>query len=212
MRKAIGLASLLLVLSGAPAVATPLADISAAVGGQTCTPSCVLGWDFTASVPFVVDALGMWDAGSNGLVVSHDVGLWTATGTLLASTTVTNGNSTPTASAAAAGRWLFTPIAPLLLSPGSYVLGVHGALAGTDLTVGGTSVITPAGFTFGNERGVTFSPTLVFPDSVPNPLVTGWFGPNLSVTAIPEPTTLTLLGIGLLGAATLLRRRKKLTR
>src|SRR4051812_42963539 len=76
-------------------------------GGNT-----TVGWEFTLNSPMLVDGLGFWDHGSDGLVNTHDVGIWNSSNTalLLTSTTVTNGSSTPVASTSTAGRWLFNNI------------------------------------------------------------------------------------------------------
>ena len=34
------------------------------------------GWAFSVTAPITIDGLGLWDAGSNGLVENHEVGLW----------------------------------------------------------------------------------------------------------------------------------------
>src|SRR5262245_12458608 len=71
-----------------------------------------VGWQFSVSAPITIDGLGLFDVNPAGLAESHQVGLWTDSGTLLASATVTSG-STSVASASAAGDWLFADIAPL---------------------------------------------------------------------------------------------------
>jgi hypothetical protein len=50
------------------------------------------GWIFTANSPITVTSLGVFDFGSNGLSVSHDVGIFDdTTRALLGSTTVPAG-------------------------------------------------------------------------------------------------------------------------
>jgi hypothetical protein len=83
------------------------------------------GWSFSVTSPLTVDGLGLWDAGSNGLFESHEVGLWlTSTpipeGVLLASATVSNAQSVAVASASASGRWLFSSVPVVTLNPGTY--------------------------------------------------------------------------------------------
>jgi hypothetical protein len=54
----------------------------------------VIGNQFTVGAADVsINALGVWDQGGNGLVLSHDVGLWNSAGALVASATVPAGTS-----------------------------------------------------------------------------------------------------------------------
>lgn len=54
----------------------------------------VIGNQFTVGTANVqIDALGVWDQADNGLAVSHDVGLWDATGAIVASATVPAGTA-----------------------------------------------------------------------------------------------------------------------
>jgi hypothetical protein len=134
----------------------------------------------------------MFDVGGGPLAHGFPVGLWTSGGTLLASTTVTNANSTALASSSPLGVWLATPIAPLTLAPGDYVLGEFGSTA--DLAAALATATTIPGVTF---TGAVGSPggSLGFP-STPQAVNAGVFGPNLALVTVPEPSTLALLALG----------------
>ena len=127
------------------------------------------------------------------MATSHLVRLWTGAGALLASTTIDNADAVA-ASALAAGRWLGERVAgPLVLAPGRYVIGADGGF-------GGDAARVPQGFTVDpNISYVEGRQNLGggFPASAIS--ITGIFGPTFFIAAVPEPTTLLLLGLGLAG-------------
>src|SRR5262245_9723104 len=55
---------------------------------DTPAPGYTQGWRFHVNEPITVSALGVWDQNADGLLESHQVGIWTLGGTLLTSTTV----------------------------------------------------------------------------------------------------------------------------
>lgn len=72
----------------------PALDIQSIQGGSDITNgSFSLGWNFTLNSSISVTALGFYDDGKNGLVESHDVGIYDAGCNLVASTTVTNADA-----------------------------------------------------------------------------------------------------------------------
>ena len=181
-------------------------------GGSSATAiqDQTLGWEFSLSSTQTVTALGMFDIGSNGLNSPHLVGIWTTTGTLLGSVTVNNG-STPITSTSTAGRWLFQSLgSPLSLSPGNYVLGVDYSDTTDQVTTGAGSVTMATGLTFVQGRFVNnTTPGFDFPDATFS-TSGGHFGPDLLLTAVPEPTTWALIGIGLIGSGAYAWRKKRL--
>jgi hypothetical protein len=167
----------------------PVLDITA--GGTTAVPlaDAVGGWSFHIASPLTISALGLWDEGGRPLSIDHQIGLWTITQALLVSAIVTNA-STPVASASPNGRWLFTPIDPIQLQPGDYVLGaVWGdPIIGADPFRQGTVSQTSFGAEFTGARIATLlpAPVLVFPFGTIASSGDGLFGPNLAVNT-PEP-------------------------
>lgn len=170
------------------------------------------GWAFTTSSPLEADALGFFDVGSNGLATSHQVGLWSSTGSLLAQVTVDDA-SFPVASASSVGRWLFSDLAsPILLPAGTYVLGASIPDVGTLTWFGGfvpadefminvnyTTVMLSPGVKFDGERWAT-NDQFTFPNlSSSQSLLYSSFGPNLLATSVPEPGAPSLLGLGIVG-------------
>lgn len=179
----------------------PLLDLTG--GGIAVEPlaDAVGGWSFHIDRPLTVGAVGLWDEGKLPLSIPHEVGLWTANHMLLLDIFVDN-SSVAVASASPDGQWLFTPIAPFTLHPGDYVMAaVWGdPINGADPFRIMTHAVTD-GLTY-TAQCAKFQLTglqLVFPDCGGGSLNdASYFGPNLAVV-VPEPSTLTLVVIGLSG-------------
>jgi hypothetical protein len=194
-----------LLLAPLPALAASLGvDITSnGANGQTVLDNrFTIGWAFDVTTPVRVTALGVWDEGANGLVEGHAVGLWTGTGTLLASTTVPAGLAADAtaASALGLGQWLFEDIPALTLAVGHYVIGSE---SGDDIfrSVQGSIALNALLANFDSGK-FAFNPTLQFPDQ-DEASDFSLFGPNLLieplVVATPLPASLVLVGLGLLG-------------
>jgi hypothetical protein len=157
-----------------------------------------LGYQFRDNIAASVTALGTWD---KGILGNTSVGLWDGSGRLLASTTVT-ATGTPVGSA----PWLFASITPVPLTPGAnYYVGSYGdanyAYFVGQITTSPEITYLQDAYAYGGLRFPTYS------DGAPY----SFFGGNVELgtaSAMPEPTSVTLLTIGFAGLALARRRRR----
>ena len=188
----------------ASAAIVPIMDITgglaeSANGGSNATQG--FGFDLTSTT--LITGLGIFDVGSDGLTNSHQVGLWTSGGTLLASTTVDNGAQV-VSSTSSFGRWLEKDITPLALTPGSYILGAFYLDSDTNPTedqiVFSAVASSIPGVSY-SHWAFTGDPSFAFPalDLGGDASSASIFGPMAFVGAassVPEPGTLGLcLGV-----------------
>ena len=198
----------LAALATQPAQATLVMDLTGG-GTPTACGTCgavgeTFGWSFTVINAITIDGLGVWDAGSNGIGPATRAGVWTSAGMLLASAAVSNA-STVVASASNQGSWLIDTIAAITLLPGNYLLGAvfytSESLAQVSSSFTNISDITVGGGVRNGAANTGFTaPLASFGFDI--------FGPTMRVAnnAVPEPTGLALVGLGLFGLAAFRRR------
>ena len=195
---------ILLLLSFAAAL--PAATVAVIPGSgieATDSRAFTIGWEFSLSAPVTVSHLGFLDVGEDGLLESHDVGIFdTATTNLLVSATVPSGTG---ATLTSGFRWV--SIAPFVLGVGTYRIGgtISGANEPWIFQASGTTAASPVTYLGGGYEIVGSG--LNYPSIGP---FNGeaHFGPNFQFDeeGVPEPSTLTLAAAGLIAAA-LVRRR-----
>lgn len=175
-----------------------------------------IGWSFSVTEAFTLDALGTWDQDADGLNEAQTVSIWTSAGAFLISVSVDN-----TAAAVApgfatndTGQWLMADVADILLGIGDYVIGANRLGGSGDVfQIEDTEIVTEPRVTYTGDR---FSNANVF--GFPMNTTIGsifegnhFFGPTFWIAdavTVPEPGTLALFGLGL-GAIGFARRRRK---
>ena len=176
----------LAVMRAAPAASGPA--IIAITSGVTngVAKNFVVGWEFTVATDITVTHVGVFDQNRNGTLdepAASEVGIWTTGQTLLVATNV------PLATVAE-NDVFYVPVEPLVLTPGSYVIGAVNMIGGERFWVQATVETDPRiTWTAGRFLETT---TLQFPTSRAGE-PPRYFGPNFKIVAEPlritTPTT-----------------------
>ena len=161
-----------------------------------------VGWQFNVNAATLVTGLGWYDDLSNGLSNAHQVGIWSPSGTLLASATVPAGTA-----AGFDGQFRTVSITPITLTPGAgYIVGGENFANSTDRIASDVPSqivdprITYVDATFSNI-GLGFTRPATFSIAT-----TGFYGPSFSV-GIPEPAAAGALTVT--ACAMMIRRNRR---
>jgi hypothetical protein len=166
------------------------------------------GFQFTPLVNIIVDSLGYIDVGQNGLAAGHQAGIWDSSGTLLTSATLTTGTlEGPVLDGA---QFTYTAITPITL------------FAGNTYTIGAEEDSADPIFYDFSAIQTSAAPSLLTVSSVGYYVVNQGFAEptstignhydivNFTASAVPEPSSLALAGLGALALASRLRRSGRL--
>jgi hypothetical protein len=168
--------------------------------GHAGNSATTLGWAFEIDSNLSVTALGYYDDLGDGLAEVHDVGIFDASGTLLASATVPAGSL-----AALIDTVRYTGIAPLVLAPGRYTIGATIGATAADLALYlvnspafAPGIGAPAASSRYTEAGSYTA--LTYPD-IQWPGANFYLGPDFEVATVPELPAGALMLAGLAGLA-----------
>jgi hypothetical protein len=199
-----GILTLALIASTAAGSSASTLALDVTSGTQIFAPGVFrnIGWQFSVNTSVTVDGLGVFDVDAPGFAERHQVGLWDNSGNLLAQAVVWD-TSALVLSASTAGDWRFENIAPLVLGPGTYVVGAFYSDSSDPVMANATLALAPQ-ISFLASRAsqeVAFAMPGVYGLVEP-----GVFAANVRINAVPEPASMLLLGSGL--AALVARRRR----
>ncbi|MES2180131.1 MAG: PEP-CTERM sorting domain-containing protein [Gemmatimonadota bacterium] len=195
-----------IVLFGTPTAARAQWAINTAPGAQTDVLTdgpWSIGYSFNVTTNFTVQRLGYLDWGNYGLLESHDVGIFSPSGTLLVSGTLSGENQ------AIDGLFRSLVVAPTLL-----VAGNNYRIMGFD--PGGADAVMFDGYVSSVPEiqyvGAAYCLSFSLSDSCGSYLPGGYFGPNFAGTsevATPEPAAIILLATGFVCVIGAARRRRQ---
>lgn len=169
------------------------------------------GWSFSLSQAINVSGLGWWDFGGDGLVVAHQVGIFSSAGAQLLTGTVAGGTSDPLA---AGFRYTTSLTGVTSLAAGNYVIGGL-ATASDNVAYNVTNVVFGSGITYTGNLTNGIVGVFSFPNITRDGLDVGVFGPNfeysVAVAAVPEPATWAMMLFGFAAIGFAVRHRRSVT-
>jgi hypothetical protein len=184
----------------------------AATGTQLGNGPFTLGWSFDVTGSINVTGLAVYHDNGAALLEAHQVGIWDSLGNLVLTATVPAGGCGGVADQLGMQTWCTVDVNKVL-GPGTYIIGATWDSLLDDMIFPGT--LASEGLASVNGPSVSFIQDQYIAGGFADPTnstgeLEAYFGPNFRYTSTvttPEPGTLSLLGIGLLGAVGVIRRK-----
>ena len=180
-------------------------------GGYSNGYSGTLGWQFTVNQNLSVTALGLYNAGLT-ITDTHQVGIFDAAGSLIASGTVG-----PTSSDTVSGYFDYSAITPVTLIAGNTYTAAALLTASDYFYYAPSAIYTDSRISYQlSAYQALGGDALVNPDSFDFTNGFGYFGPNFLISnsdplpgaPTPEPGALAMAAGLLCGGGVFLRRRR----
>jgi hypothetical protein len=178
-----------------PCYATELLTFTGGTFGPSVNNQTI-GWSFTVNTALQVSDLSWYDpTGTNP--IDHNLAIWDNNGNIVAS-----GCAGPGCGSSWVGGFWVTAI-NAALAPGNYVIGGYIFANGNDaFTLGNPTITTDPRITYGESR---FNVSGMLTEPTNTCCGNGFFGPDFSAATVPEPASMTLVGLGI--GITALRKR-----
>ncbi|MCQ0971796.1 DUF4082 domain-containing protein [Paracoccus sp. TK19116] len=200
--------------TGASAATSPAVTLNNTPATVVETQDFSVGYRFEALENLNVTALGAYDAGLDGFAGRAELGLFSLSGTLLASATITGAQGTLVSQFRYANL-----LSPVSISKGTeYVLGAwfserNGIFnSNYGAQEGGRVSLTSDVIRLLRNRDLPNTGQLVFPSREPSNSHLGTFGPNMLAEIAPVPVPAAgLLLLGGIGTLAAMRRRTRRT-
>ena len=187
-------------LMAPPVASAQVLGVSVSGTPTTLTnPPFSLGYTFDVTTPFLVQFLGYYDAGGNGLNQSHDIGLYDPSGTLLSTVTVGPGSGD-----LLMGGFRMAEVSPFLLAVGTGYNVLGTSPTGVDQLLFTATKTNATGIAY--VRGAYCGGATLQNACGAN--ADGYFGANFAGVVTPEPASIVLLATGLIGTLGIVRRRR----
>jgi len=197
----------LLLVTTAHALPLPAVSFTETTSPTPVAVPVSIGWKFNVVSPVLVGALGVFDSAQDGLVSSHQVGIWNnASNTLLALVTVPGGSA-----GQLINQFRYADITPVLLGIGTYTIGATwGTGPGSDDYLANAhnfQTIASISYLVSEYDQIPSTSQLNMPTTPAVFFSNGMFGPSFAVVPEPASITLSICGLSLLSYALWRRHR-----